>query len=321
MTGRSLVENRLDTPSFTRSLSAPTVLSEEQIKRPRGYEVAGHEHWKVSVTSEDTVAEGWGSGPKETAKIKATSEAFERLTMFVTNGGIFQSRTSSGWAAHYDSNSAIASALAELVERETALETWFNSGPYFEVPESFWPREIKHWQKAGSSSVEFHKLKVVFANGKNGGCVSVLLLNDQGGCVAGHASGADLQSALMNAFSEALRSAHATLRFESFNQVMAIHQNEASTIEFAPEANALAYGYGESLPCLEFLTIDAESFSKKWLRHQNDLDKLRSRARVALYEIGDRVVAQVFVPEMTEIFWGPTPGAMSVKNKLPHFVG
>lgn len=302
-------------------LRAPSVVSVREINRPEGYNVPEYRNYHVVVEGDGIQAEGWGSGTLLEGIEKAKSEAFERYVFFATNPLTDERKSSSGWAAHLNFASARIAAVAELIERDSALSAWLNNGPYLNVPRSLWPECVSSWARLNSATtVEFRELTVLLSLGANGCSASVFLGNKEGGAVTGHASGFDLSAAIVSAFFEALRSAHAALRFEDFAEVARLHGNDLA-IEFGPGGNAMAYAYGEPLPSLNVQFASPEQIKDCWEGHVSKLSANVDRASVDRFELEDRVVVHAALDNVSQIFWGPTPESWKSKNSHPHIVG
>lgn len=265
--------------------------------------------------------EGWGSGSMEAATQKAKSEAFERAAFLLTNGGTLQSSSSNGWAAHVSLEQALENAVAELIERDSAVSAWLGVGNYLRVPQELWPQAIFAWADSNRTTLEFGIPEVLLSIGPSGAAGSVVLRSQDGGAVAGHASGTVLGVTLEAAFQEALRAAHGALQFDSFAEVKRLHSNSISGYKFGPGANAYAYAYGMPLPKMEVSAASTALIENEWATHVHKLHKTIRTCNLAAYTVGDRFVVQAKTPEMREMFWGNTPKVLNQRNKNPHFVG
>lgn len=303
-------------------LSEPTVTLIEEIKRPIGYAIPGIVCIRAVVEGSGITSEGWGTGSESVARLKATSEAIERHTMFLKRKTDNSVLSSNGWAAHFDSDKCVESAIAELVERDTALRTWFDFGQYVVVPKVFWPDSMIEWEtQARSNSIEFSSPKVLLSKGLFGCAIAVLLQTNDERTVVGHASGMSLTGAIESAFFEALRSAHAALRFEDFAETTDLHSNDPASIKHGPGSNAMAYAYGVRLPHLEIIEASERAIRSMWAEHQLRLGELMAQAQIKSVLVGERTVVRAEINGIQDIFWGRTPDSFEVKNKHPHFVG
>jgi hypothetical protein len=303
-------------------LVQPTTTTIEEVVRPEGYAIQGLACFRVVVKSDDLTADGWGTGSSEVAAAKALSEALERFAMFTQVKSDPSVLSSNGWAAHPEFESARLRAFAEVVERDTALTTWFNAGPYYSVSESQWPDVLVKWKNSVlGSAVEFSHPLVLLAEGSFGACISVLLQTQDGRTVVGHASGVELQKSIESAFYEALRSAHAALRFDEFAETVDLHSEECPTVAYGPGANGMAYAYGAPMPKLDVESKSDAEIQSKWQHHREKLQALTFDSDFRTYKVGDRFVVRALVHGSQEVFWGRTPKHMKVKNNFPHFVG
>jgi hypothetical protein len=304
------------------SFSELQIITINEVVRPCGYAIPGYFNFHVIVEAQNLRAEGWGTGNREEAFAKAKSEAIERHTFLLTSNLNDQVLSSNGWAAHVTAVEARDAAVAELIERDSALSAWFNQGPFLSVPRSLWPLEMLKWSNtAPTSLIEFGNAQVLLSVGANGCCATVILRNSSEGAVTGHASGNDLQKAILSAFFEAIRSAHAALRFDEFADVVALHDQKSSGKTFGPGANAMAYAYGVRLPSIDSTESTETEILRRWKSHQLQLSQHLTLAKVDYFNVGDRVVAHASLANAFEMFWGKTPDNLNVKNKRPHFVG
>jgi len=161
----------------SQSFLVPKITNETEIKRPEGYALPGFVALSVTAESNGFIATGYGEGPRDLAREKAISEAFERLALFKFCSDTKTKETSSGWAAHRTADLAVRAAILELIERDVALTAWENGGPFHIVPEALWPKPLLTWKRELYSSLEFSDLRVLLSSNDNGACISVLLFN------------------------------------------------------------------------------------------------------------------------------------------------
>lgn len=299
----------------------PKIISENEIKRPEGYTLPGFVALSITAEADGLRATGYGEGPRGLAREKAISEAFERLALFRFCANTNKSETSSGWAAHRTAELAVREAVFELIERDVALTTWENGGPFYVVPESLWPKALLIWKNEQRTSLEFSDLRIFLSSTDNGACVSVLLFNDGGNFIAGHASAFDLQDAIVSAANECFRAAHSAIQFDSIAEVAVLHSG-GQGVTANPAAHSLAYAYKETMPeVVKILTATEIEIRRQWQQHQGIFSELNLSAFDSLtFQVGDRIVARVKSPKYREIFWGRTTD-VSKRNQHPHFVG
>lgn len=299
----------------------PKITSESEIKRPDGYTLPGLVAMSVTAQADDLVATGYGEGPREIAREKAISEAYERLALFKFRTDSQIKESSSGWAAHRSIELSIQSALFELIERDVAISNWENGGPFYLVPETLWPKHLVFWKQQFQTCLEFSNLRVLLSSRKNGACISVLLFNEKGNFVAGHASALQLEDAIISAANECFRAAHSAIQFEYFTDVIALHSNRLSS-GVLPGAHSLAYAYRETMPeIVQIVNATEKEIISLWERHQNLIKNTNfSDLDTQIFQVGDRFVARVKNPKLRQIFWGRV-NDLSKRNQYPHFVG
>lgn len=300
---------------------SPKITNESEIKRPEGYALPGFVALSITAEADGLTATGYGEGPRDLARKKAISEAFERLALFRFCANTNKSETSSGWAAHRTAELAVRAAVFELIERDVALTTWENGGPFYVVPESLWPKALFIWKNEQRTSLEFSDLRIFLSCTDNGACVSALLFNENGHFVAGHASDFELQDAIVSAANECFRAAHSAIQFDSIAEVAALHSG-GQGVSANPAAHSLAYAYKEAMPeVVKILTTTEIEVCRQWQKHQATFNELNLAAFDSLtFEVGVRIVARVKSSKYREIFWGRTDD-VSKRNQHPHFVG
>lgn len=299
----------------------PKVTSEDEIKRPVGYALPGSVALSITAEADGFKATGYGEGPRDLARSKAISEAFERLALFKFCTNTEATETSSGWAAHRTADLAIRAAMFELIERDVALTTWENGGEFYLVPETLWPKSLLMWKREQRPHLEFSDLRIFLSSDGNGACVSALLFNESGNFVAGHASAFELQDAITSAANECFRAAHSAIQFDSFAEVAALHASGPG-IGASPEAHSLAYAYKEVMPeVVQIVATTEDEVRRIWQGHQSAFNELNlAEFDRRTFQVGDRIVARVKSPKHREIFWGRT-NDVSIRNQHPHFVG
>jgi len=307
-------------PNFPKG--APQLVSLEKIKRPAGYQIPGFVALGATIRYGNLKAQGFGEGPEALAISKALSEATERVVQKLYSLRTQSPESSNGWACHVSSELAVQSAILELIERDVAITNWESNGPFFEIPQTLWPPELKTWLEMRHPSQEYSSLRLFLSQNDNGACISALLFNDRLNFVAGHASGLDLKAVILSATAECMRAAHAALRFENFVEVAALHAS-GTTAPAPPGAHSLAYAYSKPLPSnLRLLKATEEEFEKMWSRHLKIVSKLdHSKLYIQVYPVADLFVARVRSNQYRPIHWGTKHGEKATLNPNPHFVG
>lgn len=309
--------------SFQKSSPAliPKITYEAEIKRPAGYALPGLVALSVIAEADGFTAMGYGQGPRDLAREKTISEAFERLALFKFCADTKTTESSNGWAAHRSADLAFRAAVLELIERDVALNAWEDGGPFYLVPEALWPRPLLTWQAEPRPRLEFSNLRILLSTSDNGACISALLFNGGGNFVAGHASAFLLEDAILSAANECFRAAHSAIQLELFADVATLHASEPGT-NAAPGAHSLAYAYKEMMPEIVHIKNATEHDVRfRWERHQIGLNDMNlSEFDTRIFEVGDRIVARVKSRKYRQIFWGRM-NDLSKPNKHPHFVG
>ena len=172
------------------------------------------------------------------------------------------------------------------------------------------------------ADLEFSNLRILLSSSSNGACVSALLFNEKLNFVSGHASGLDLNGAILSATAECMRAAHAALRLESFTEVTALHSQDY-TAPTSPGTHSLAYAYSKTLPAsIEIHKASESLIFNIWRNHVTTFSALgRSKMNIQLYHVGDLHVARVRSEQYRPIFWGANKSNRKTANLNPHFVG
>ncbi len=314
--------NQESTQSLDLPIEAPRILALEKIKRPLGYSLPNYISLCATTLYGDVRIQGFGEGSGQIAIAKAIAEATERGVQkhYALKTG--QPESSSGWACHTSGDLAIQSAILELIERDVALSNWESNGPFYELPSSLWPTEVNLWNLQKKADLEFSNLRILLSSSSNGACVSALLLNERLNFVSGHASGLDLNSAILSATAECMRAAHAALRLEGFTEVTALHLKDY-TEPTSPGTHSLAYAYSKTLPTnIEIYEASESLILNMWENHVAIFSALnRSGMNIQLYHVGDLYVARVRSEQYRPIFWGANKNNREIANLNPHFVG
>lgn len=315
-------ENIYKTSPLHLRCESPRLLSVEKIRRPSGYSIPGYTALCATVQVGEIKVLGFGEGTYDVALKKAISEATERMALkqySLKSGG---PESSNGWACHLSIEIAIENAILELIERDVALSNWECNGPFYEVPDLMFPTPLLSWKENREANLEFHNLRVFLSQNAHGACVSSLLFNGRGNFVVGHASGLDLQAAILSSAAEAMRAAHASLRFENYKEVEDLHSAK-SMLPASPGAHSLAYAYSHAIPSsLIFKQSSTEEILMMWSKHRENFSSLNlSEFYIQVYEFGELFVARVRSNKYRPIHWGTKLTPETAINKSPHFVG
>lgn len=310
------------TSSLNLHNGIPNVLSVEKIIRPSGYSLPGYSVLSATIQLGNIKSTGFGEGSYEIALSKAVSEATERLVLKLQASKAGGPESSNGWACHKSAKLAIESAIFELIERDVALSNWESNGPFYEIPQELYPLPIKVWGESKFIKLEFGNLRIFLSKNKNGACVSSLLFNESGNFVVGHASGKDLSAAMISSLCEAMRAAHAALRFENYKEVSELHDAKLM-VPASPGSHSLAYAYNHSIPNSVVLKLaSAPKILKMWQDHNTIFENLNIQDfYIQLYEVGELFVARVRSNSYRPIHWGTKLTPEDAINKNPHFVG
>lgn len=231
----------------TQLIECPKLTSFEVTKRPEGYSIPSYISGSVSVLFGNFEIQGFADAPSVLCEQKAISEVLERYALKTFTHKNELTETSSGWACHLTPDLAIENAILELIERDVVLTNWENEGPFYEVPESLWPTEVKDWKRQRPTNIEFAELKIYLSKTDNGCCLSALLFNKKRNFVAGHATRTSLKESILAATTECMRAAHSALRFEYINDVISLHR-QIQNLNPEPGAHSLAYAYTVAVP-------------------------------------------------------------------------
>ncbi len=301
-------------------LECPKLTNFEVTKRPVGYAIPTFISGSATVLLDKLEIQGFADAPLGICEQKVISEVLERFALKTFTHKNKCTETSSGWACHVTPDLAVESAVLELIERDVALSSWQNGGPFYEVPESLWPKEVIDWKRMRPANIEFSELKIYLSKSDNGCCLSALLFNKKRNFVAGHATRTTLKESILSATAECMRAAHSALRFEYLSEVSSLHQDKQS-LSTEPGAHSLAYAYTVSMPeVVQFITSTEAQIEQFWVSFQNSFKQLDyDNFDIKLFVIQNRYVARVKSQLLKEIYWGRKKN--NLNNSYPHFVG
>ncbi len=240
----------------------------------------------------------------EIAVSKAISELIERsalIELAANNPEIH--KTSNGWAAHFDQETAELNAVLEIVERDGVLAQWYSQTPFVEIDVHTLPQNITSWVKAELAVSEFPIFKVLLSIKGIGPSVTCVFMNSSGFGVCGHSSKLELSDAIENAVGEACRAAHLTLRNAHYRDSEILKNGVEKKIN--PGAHAVYYAYHEAFPEWMFgQTISWFIGRKLW---SDQITQLMSS--IHNFKIETVMTTPLFVsyakhPQAFELLWG-----------------
>ncbi len=301
-------------------VECPELPNFEVTNRPVGYAIPTFISGSASVLLDNLEIHGFADAPLGLCEQKVISEVLERFALKTFTQKNKCTETSNGWACHVAPDLAVESAVLELIERDVALSSWENGGPFYEVPESLWPNEVIDWKRMRPANIEFSELKIYLSKTDNGCCLSALLYNKKRNFVAGHATRTTLKESILSATAECMRAAHSALRFEYLSEVHSLHQDKQS-LSTEPGAHSLAYAYTVTMPeVVQFIPSTEAQIEQFWVSFQNSFKKLDyDNFDINLFVIQNRFVARVKSKLLKEIYWGRKKN--NLNNNYPHFVG
>ncbi len=255
-----------------------------------------------------------------TAAAKAISELIERSALLKQAGiNSLISKTSNGWAAHFEEKQAKLNAVLEVIERDAVLAQWYSATPFLEIENTTLPNSILTWATTELSKSEFPVLKILISTKGIGPSVTCVLMKPNGFGVCGHSSKVDLLSAIENAIGEACRAAHMTLRNAHYADTEILKTNQ-SGLRIDPGAHAVYYAYQESFPSWMFgEKISWFNALRSWnlkMKPINEGQHLDFTTKTVMTE-------PVFVSyskhsETFELTWGPQSSDQIIKTKAGH---
>lgn len=247
----------------------------------------------------------------QTATAKAISELIERSVLIqcaLSNPSKY--KTSNGWAAHFERESAEFNAILEIVERDAILAQWYSCTPFMEIQTATTPSSIMSWIEDELSQSEFPIFKILLSTKGLGPSVTCILMNESGFGVCGHSSKVDLLQAVENAIGEACRAAHLTLRNAHYEDTE-ILRNATPGIKINPGTHAVYYAYQEAFPNWMFgEKITWFNAIQSWISRMTQFQE----SEINNFTVETKMTEPVFVcfarhEKAFDLFWGPTaPG-------------
>ena len=268
--------------------------------RPVGFRLAKYSYNAlIKYEGKDFLGCGEDVESENTAREKSISEAIERA-VFSTSP---KTGSSNGWAAHKNLELAAGSAIAELVERDSAIKHWLTFTPMMtietsEVLPSCFLDEVKE--------SEFPIPKVFVSFEFSGPLATVFLMNKKGNVVTGHSSGASLESAVISASIEACRSAHHFQRFHYYHETEKL-LNIENHKSVQPGVHSLAYAYHKPIPNWFFGDKVSKLYAQeRWIESYGKLSEVVEDSTFTAFECLNRIVVHAVNSRFQPMFWGNT---------------
>lgn len=240
----------------------------------------------------------------EIAVSKAISELIERsalIELAAHNPEIH--KTSNGWAAHFDQETAELNAVLEIAERDGVLAQWYSQTPFIEIDVQTLPQNITSWVKTELAVSEFPIFKVLLSTKGIGPSVTCVFMNSSGFGVCGHSSKLELSQSIENAIGEACRAAHLTLRNAHYRDSEVLKNGGEKKIN--PGAHVVYYAYHEAFPEWMFSQkISWLSGQKLWNERMTRLMSSRHNFKIKTVMTTPLFVSYAKHPQAFELFWG-----------------
>lgn len=261
------------------------------------FTIGAHLHGKnILVCGEDN--------DRDVAVSKAVSELIERSVLIEHAAKTPSIKTSNGWAAHFDKDTAKLNAALEIVERDGVLTHWYSNAAFIEIDTRQLPINILSWVEAELSKSEFPLLRVLLSTKGIGPSVTCIFMNKNGFGVCGHSSKIDLLAAIENAIGEACRAAHLTLRNAYYADSEILKRGGSEKIN--PGAHAVYYAYHEPFPQWMFdEKVSWFSGQEIWNKRMTEFQK----NIICDFEIETAITEPLFVtfarhPRAFDLSWG-----------------
>lgn len=240
---------------------------------------------------------------QDLAITKAVAEFIERCVLIESSENQPEIKTSNGWAAHTDAESAQENAIRELVERDAVLRHWYTRTPFDVISLKSLPAYIQHWAKSELSRSEFPELKILVSHLGHGPSVSAILMNKDGYGVTGHCSKESLIDAIEGAIEESCRMAQHYLLKTYLCDTEKLKAGE--TTKVATGSHGVYYAHQEPLPSWIFgKNIDLQSGIKFWSLKNSDLKQCKSAFKLTMARSNPLFVFQAQYDSAIELSWG-----------------
>lgn len=241
----------------------------------------------------------------ETAMAKAIAELVERAALLTApRNGIYVSN-SNGWAAHPDGAQARLNAIFEVIERDAVLAQWYSKTPFLELDASAFPGWLQSWVAEELSRSEYPRMRVLLSTRGLGPSVTCVFMNDDGYGICSHATRATLDGSIQSATAEACRAALHALRRSCWNDTVALRDGAQGRVE--PIAHGLYYAFHERLPSWMFgRSIGTAEAREFWANRMEEFAGLESQFSFTRVLETPLVVGAASHPLAFTLSWGTT---------------
>jgi hypothetical protein len=240
---------------------------------------------------------------KDLAITKAVAEFIERCVLIEFSKKHHDVKTSNGWAAHTNSESAQENAIRELVERDAVLRHWYTRTPFHVLNLNSLPEHIQQWVKTELSRSEFPELKILISHLGYGPSVSAVLMNKNGYGVTGHCSKESIIDSIEGAIEESCRMAHHYLLKTYLCDTEKMKSGENTKVETG--SHGVYYAHQEPFPSwILGQSIDLKSGANCWSLKNKDLSRCKSAFILTMASSGTLFVYQAKNESVIELSWG-----------------
>lgn len=239
----------------------------------------------------------------ELAVTKAVAEFIERCTLIEYGKVHTEVKTSNGWAAHTNENSAQENAIRELVERDAVLRHWYTRTPFnFISPETL-PSDILSWSLMELSRSEFPHLRILISEMGFGPSATAVLFNSDGYGVTGHCSNERMTDAIEGAIEEACRMAQHYLLKSYLTDVDQMKLGQKSRVDSG--AHGVYYAHSEPFPLWMFgENINFQTAEKVWSQKNIELLQQKNQFRLSTVATLPLFVVRAESDSVIELTWG-----------------
>jgi len=271
--------------------------------RPVGFRFRNFAYNVSGLIDDKSVVATGEADTRELAITKAVAEFVERCALIEVSSKRLDIKSSNGWAAHTESQSAKDNAIRELVERDAVLRHWYSRIPFFVIEKCSLPKKIEEWKKSELCRSEFPNLEILVSYLGYGPSVTVLLTNESGFGVSGHCSKEKLSEAIDGAIEEACRMAHHFL----LNSYLDDTYKLISKVDAKVETGAHGVFYAHQKPFPQWLkgkTLSFDEASELWSKKNSDLQQSMNRFTISEVCSAPLYVVQAHCDDTLELHWG-----------------
>jgi YcaO cyclodehydratase, ATP-ad Mg2+-binding len=280
----------------------------ERSTRQPGYRIAKYSYVTKMEPLPGLFAHGYGESDVEFLAVqKSIAEAVERSIFLIVHmeRDTKTAANTNGWAAHLTPTQAKSSAKGELLERDAILLHWLSETPLTCIEDRTISKALRRWTNQELSlAARYNKAKYFVTQLGEISVASSMIHDDNGFGFISHATGSNLNVAVVRALGETCRIADlATLK---------IMERGPADALLMPDDHAVFYADGIPFPNWIYSgrKISFKQASQEWTRKK---DQVLQDIHFSFneYQCGPLSVVHCKSRDVQNLFFGATESALS----------